>query len=192
MKETSETNKVRVNFFLKEIQTISSVSYMLAVGIGMVFNYHKFAEFGINIFDYADVLDFLIAPFADVVIIVFTAASLAIAYLLFKLDVYWEKKFPNSYGKLSMGTHRKSWYKTYRYVSALSLFLFYLFVSAHLYGKLMKRKITRRPETTMRYADNEVVKGITIGKTQEIIFLLRDGQVIAIPFTSAVKEFEVK
>ncbi len=49
---------------LKEIQTIITVLYLLIVGIVMLFNYHKFAEFNMNIFDYADVLDFIIAPFS--------------------------------------------------------------------------------------------------------------------------------
>lgn len=48
---------------ITEIQTILTISYIFAVGIGMLFTFQKYSEFGINIFDYADVFDFLIAPF---------------------------------------------------------------------------------------------------------------------------------
>ena len=36
---------------IKELQTIITIIYLLAVGIGMLFNFQKFAEFGINIFE---------------------------------------------------------------------------------------------------------------------------------------------
>ena len=50
---------------IKEIQTIMTIFYLLMIGIGMIYNYKKYALFGINIFEYADVFDFLIAPFKD-------------------------------------------------------------------------------------------------------------------------------
>lgn len=43
---------------LKEIQSIVTVLYILMVGLGMLFNYQKYSEFGINIFEYADIFDF--------------------------------------------------------------------------------------------------------------------------------------
>ena len=43
---------------IKEIQTVFALLYVIAVGIGMLFNYQKYSEFGINIFDYSDVFDF--------------------------------------------------------------------------------------------------------------------------------------
>ena len=73
---------------IKEIQTVITVCYLVAVGIGMIFNYKKYAEFGINIFDYGDVFDFLIAPFADVYIIFFAAASTLFISMLFTLIMF--------------------------------------------------------------------------------------------------------
>ena len=35
------------------------------IAIGMLFTFQRYDEFGINIFEYTDVLDFLIAPFGD-------------------------------------------------------------------------------------------------------------------------------
>lgn len=77
---------------IKEIQTIITVSYIIAVAVGMLFNFQKYAEFDINIFDYGDVFDFLIAPFSDVYIILFATVSILIVYLLLIMDSYWKKK----------------------------------------------------------------------------------------------------
>jgi len=73
---------------IKEIQTIITISYILAIGIGMLFNFQKFSEFGINIFDYADVFDFLIAPFSDFKILLFSLISISATFLLLKFDTF--------------------------------------------------------------------------------------------------------
>ncbi len=70
---------------LKELQSIISIFYILAVAIGMVFNYQKYSEFGINIFDYADIFEFLIAPFSDTTILFFTIGSCIICLSIFQI-----------------------------------------------------------------------------------------------------------
>ncbi len=63
--------KDKYEIVIKELQTIISILYIFAVGIGMLFNFQKFSEFGINIFEFADIFDFLIAPFSDFKILLF-------------------------------------------------------------------------------------------------------------------------
>ncbi len=66
MKEKNEgLIKNSYELIIGELQTIISISYIVAIAIGMVFLFEKYSQFGINIFDYADVFDFIIAPFAD-------------------------------------------------------------------------------------------------------------------------------
>ena len=176
---------------IKEIQTILTISYVLAVGIGMLFTFQKYSEFGINIFDYADVFDFLIAPFSDFIILLFTIISLSIVYLILRLDLFWKRKYPNSYSKMSFGWDKKIWYNYYRYFSFATLFIFYLYISADTYGKISKENILNQTSTKIRFSDNEIKKGKMIGKTRDIIFLLNGEKVEAIPITSVVKEFEI-
>ena len=38
---------------LKEIQSLVTVFYLLAVGLGMLFCYFRYTKFNINIFEYA-------------------------------------------------------------------------------------------------------------------------------------------
>lgn len=42
------------------------------------------------------------------------------------------------------------------------------------------------------YADNETIKGNLIGKTKEVVFLFKNGNVTIIPSTSFIKKIEFK
>lgn len=177
---------------LKEIQTVVTISYIIIVGIGMLFTFYKYSEFGINIFDYADVFDFLIAPFSDIKILLFSAITITLAYIIHKLDAVWQRKYPKTYTKLNFGWDKKSWYNIYRYSLFGLLFFYYLFISAYIYGKITMKQIKEDSPITLKYSDNESIKGIVIGKTKDILFLLQNEKVKAIPIGTMVKEIEIK
>ena len=177
---------------IKEIQTILSIGYLLIVAIGMLFNYQKYAEFGINIFEYADIFDFLIAPFEDYRIILFTIISTIIPITLIRFDLYWSRKFPNFYSKVTFGMGKKPWHKNFRLASFAITIVFYVFLSADQYGSRTKKRIISQDNITLKFTDNEQINGKVIGKTKEVIFLLQGEQVKAIPITSTVKEIEIK
>lgn len=177
---------------INKTQSILTLSYVLTVGIGMMFNYQKYSEFGINIFSYSDVFDFLIAPFSDFNILLFSVASMAVAFLLMRFDMTWKKKYPKSYSFFSFGLARKKWYDTVRYVSFVIGFVYYLYTAADLYGQFTQKSIEQQTPISIRYMDNEMITGKEIGKTQDVIFLLVGKKVIAIPTTSLVKEIEIK
>jgi hypothetical protein len=182
-----DTHKIVV----KEIQTIITILYVLAVGIGMLFTFQKFSEFGINIFDYADVFDFLIAPFSDFKIILFTIVSITFAYLFFRFDLLWKRKFPKSYTKMNFGLDEKIWYNSFRYFAFAIIFIFYLFLAADKYGNISKKEVLNQPSIKIRFSDDEIKAGKMIGKTKDVIFLLNGEKVNAIPITSLVKEIEI-
>lgn len=176
---------------IKEIQSIITICYILAVAVGMLFNYQKYSKFGINIFDYADVFDFLITPFSDLKILLFVVVSLAIPYIIMKIDIFWRRKAPKTYSMFSFGLDKKSWYNSYRYSSFAILFVFYLYVSASIYASFSKQLTLDQTETTIRFSDNEIQKGKMIGKTNDVVFFLVGKKVKAIPIISLVKEIEI-
>lgn len=191
MNDTKESpNNGTFDALIKDAQLVITVAYLAAVGIGMIFSYRKYYEFGINIFDYADVFDFLIAPFADFILILFTLFSFVVAFLIYRSDLYWQQKFPQTYGKFSFGMNTRSWYSTYRYLSAFSVFAFYLFMCARVYGHIQFRKIKAGNEVSLTYADNAVAKGILIGKTKDVLFLLDNNKVSVIPI-EALKKLDI-
>src|SRR5699024_5912371 len=97
-------------FILKDLQSFITISYLIIVGVGMLFNFKKYAAFGINVFDYSDVFDFLIAPFSDFKILLFSALTILLVFMIFKLDTVWRRKYPKTYSKMVFGWDKKSWF----------------------------------------------------------------------------------
>jgi len=178
----------RVKLFFKESQSILAVSYVIAIGIGMLFMHRKYSEFGINIFDYAGVFDFLIAPFSDFKILFFTIGSLFISYLLYLIDKIFQRRYPRKYSKINYGLDQKYWYRYLRNVSVVLLFLTYLVVSSISYGKISRKNILTQDSVQIIFNDNQVKTGKMIGKTKEVIFLSNGEIVEVVPITSLVKE----
>ena len=93
---------------------------------------------------------------------------------------------------MNMSLDKKSWFSTYRYALVAFMFIYYLYLSADFYGKFTKKGIMGNSPITIKYSDSESINGIVIGKTKDIIFLLQNEKVKAIPINSNVKEFEIK
>ncbi|MDG4950754.1 hypothetical protein NLM59_07440 [Weeksellaceae bacterium KMM 9724] len=178
--------------FIKEIQTILTASYVIAVGIGMLFNYQKYSQFEINIFNYSDVFDFLIAPFSDFYILLFATTSILFVLLLIKLDLVWKQYWPKSYSKANLGHDQKPWYKTYKLVAFVLTFMLYLYLSANYYGRYTKERIVKQNDISIKLVDNEINTGKLIGKTKDVIFLVKGKNVLVIPISSLVKEIRIK
>ena len=177
---------------IKEIQTILSISYLAIVGIGMLFNYQKYSEFDINIFYYSDIFDFLIAPFSDFYIVLFATVSLLFVSILFWLDTLWKNKWPKSYSRANFGRDKKPWYKIYRRTLFSISAILYLYFSAQFYGQYAKRKVLNSSPISILFTDNQDKSGKLIGKTKEVIFLLENENILALPISSSVKQITIK
>ncbi len=184
--------KDATEMILKEIQTVVTICYVLAIGIGMLFNYRKYSEFGIDIFNYADLLDFLITPFSNFIVLLFTILSSLVAYIAFKFDAVIKVKFPNFYSRQYFGLDKYHLHSLVRNFLHILIFLAYLFLSSLKYGEISRKEIMQKPSISIRYSDNEIAKGKMIGKTREVIFLFSDEKVKVIPITALVKEIEIK
>ncbi|SFU20153.1 hypothetical protein SAMN04489724_0254 [Algoriphagus locisalis] len=176
---------------IKELQTILTVAYIFSVAVGMLFTHHKYKEFNINIFDYADILDFLIAPFSDFAILWFIIASSALIGLLLVGDTYFRKKYPYAYSRFNFGIDKKQWFSQYRVISFIILFALYLVLAAQAYGSYYKKQVMESSPIEIRFADNETKRGLLVGKTKDIIFLLDGERISAIPITSFLKEYQL-
>ena len=177
---------------IKELQGIIAASYVMAVGIGMLFNYQKYSEFDINIFHYADVFDFLIAPFSDFYILFFTTISLLMVALIVALDSLWRKTFPKSYSIANFGRDKKPWFNIYRMILFLMSLLVYLYSAADYYGNGAKERIKSGDDISIILADDQIKSGKLIGKTKDVIFLLNEENVSAFPIDSMVKEIKIR
>ncbi len=173
---------------IREIQLVLSLFYLLIVAVGMVFNYFKYNKFGINIFQYADVFDFLIAPFEDFRIIGFTLLSVFLTSVFLLLDVFWKNKFPESYSRFNFGWDKKKWFNLwFRFPAFLLLMIFYFNITADIYGESTSDRIKGSEDIELIFMDKSVKKGKAIGKTREVFFLLDGKDVLAVPLSSNVK-----
>ncbi|OPC06183.1 hypothetical protein BAS09_00905 [Elizabethkingia ursingii] len=180
------------NRLLKDFQTILSIAYLFAVGIGMIFNYRKYSNFNINIFDYADITDFLIAPFADYRIFLFTFISVLILGAIYKLDSYIKEKHPNIY-KIYSFQNYTPWFLSMYYngISILLIIPFYIWLAAGVYGKFSQRKIIKGQSVSFLYSDNTEEQAKLIGKTKTVLFLLKNDEVKVVQLSS-IKSYKLQ
>lgn len=177
---------------IKEFQTLVSIFYLVLVCIGMIFNFYKYAEFGINIFQYADAFDFLIAPFHDIFIIIFSLLSTVIPYVAFRFDSYFMKHKPKWYARYNFGLQKKSWFSTYRMILFSSVFILYLTIAGSKYGHFFKSRIQDQSTLSIVMQNNKVEQGKLIGKTKDTIFLMNGKKVTAIPINASVMKIEIQ
>jgi cyclopropane fatty-acyl-phospholipid synthase-like methyltransferase len=176
---------------LKELQTVIAIFYLLLVGIGMLFTYKKYAVFGINIFEYADVFDFLIAPFQDIKIIYITLGMMIVPGIVIYLDRIWKLKRPEWYSRWNFGWDKKPWFNLFRFFSFGFLLLVFLFEGAKGYGQFKRNNLRLCPVLETVFADGSKIVGSEIGKTKEILFLMVDQGVRAVPINSTIKEIRL-
>ncbi len=58
-----------------DFQGYTTIGYLTIVVIGMMFDYQYYQNFGINIFEYSDILDFLLAPAKNLEVILFALVT---------------------------------------------------------------------------------------------------------------------
>ena len=180
-----------LNVLLKQAQTIITLLYLIMVGTGMLYYDRKYSEFDINIFQYADIFYFLVAPFEDGFILLLSSIVVLLFAFAYKADGVLARKFPRMYSASNFGMDKKPWFKRMQvavWMITVSLVLVYY---AHLYGNRAKRLILESEPVTISYAENEEVTGKMIGKTDDTLFLLTGTEVKAIPLTSLVKEIVI-
>lgn len=85
MNDADEAPTIRYQLLVDHLGTGLTLSYLALVAIGMFHSVLGYRHFGINILDYAEASDFLLAPFRDPMVMVVTVlpAVLAFAYLRF-------------------------------------------------------------------------------------------------------------
>jgi len=162
------------------------------VGLGMLFHHQKYSEFGINIFQYADVLYFLIAPFEDIRILLLSTFIFALHFVATTTDNAMQRKTPRLYKIFNLGLESKTWHKTFGRVIGIIMVPVLLAMYANAYGETTKKRIIESSKfTTLHFNSNDSITGKFIGKTDTVLFLLHENVVKAIPIASTVKAIDI-
>ena len=182
--------EIKKSRILNQIQGIAPLAYAAMVAIGMLFEYHRYKAFGINIFQYADIFDFLIAPFKDFSII---GALLLISFSMYlghSLDRLM-RRWPKFYHWANFGMSKKSWFDAYVRASfVILIFALLIYASSSLATSNYNHVKSDNNQIELLYADNEKIKGSLIGKTKEVVFLFSNDKVTIIPSTAFIKKIE--
>ena len=182
--------EIKKSRIVNQIQGIVPLAYATMVAIGMLFEYHRYKIFGINIFQYADIFDFLIAPFKDFSIIgtlILISISLYLGHSLDKLM----RKWPKLYHIANFGITKKSWFNDYIKITFVTLLISMLHFASSSLAKINFHKIKLdKNQIELIFADNEKIKAYLIGKTKEVVFLYSNEKVTIVPSTSFVKKIE--
>ena len=177
----NETQKNTYERVTGELSRFLPIGYLIMVIIGMIFNYFRFDMFGLNIFQYASVFDFLISPFEDMHILLFIFGSMLLVLFTMKMDKLWKKHFPKSYKKWTFKWTERSWYKPASYIFVITAYIFY---GAYFYGVYTYNAVPQKKDITVRYQNNETLTGKQIGKVGNALFLLCGEKVKIIPATA--------
>lgn len=184
--------EIKKSRILNQIQGIVPLAYAFMVAIGMLFEYHRYKAFGINIFQYADIFDFLIAPFKDFNIIgalFLITLSMCLGHSLDK----FMRKWPKLYHVANFGMSKKSWFDNYvRATFILLIFSLLFYASSSLALRNSNRVKSNNNKVKLLFADNEKMEANLIGKTKEVVFLFSNNQVTIIPSTAFIKKIEFK
>jgi len=197
MNNNIETNEVetegKVKFKIPDAQTLITIFYISVVVVGMIFNSAYYGIFEINIFDYSDILDFLVAPLGDLKILLFTVATLLLLILFYQFDNWVKIKYPKFYRKMYGGMNEKSWFNYIFYGQWLILIPLYLTGTALFYSIYQKKKILKsKDKIEIVFIDATKISGKKIGANSDFHFLLEGEDDVKVIPNSSIKSIVSK
>lgn len=161
---------------IKEIQGIISFGYIILIVLGMIFESIYYGQFGINIFNYSGILDFLLVPFRrPIVLAILIGVYMFIHLYFFTLNKFLNRKLPK-FHKFIYGTASKR--EGYLKSNIFKLILIYFIITiswAYVISKKNKEALYKKEiNTRIVYDTNgeKYIEGKLIGKNEINIFLL--------------------
>jgi hypothetical protein len=175
--------------FYQDSSLILTAAYIVLIGIGMIFSYQFYHLWGIDILKYAELTDFLLAPFADTIVFVFTSISLGLVWVAMILNDWLEAKYPRAYKILNMGMSKESkYYKAYLSASYIGSAFLYVHFAATVLGifdfySIKKGKGKKVEVQFQSKTESRPEVFVLLGKTTSFVFLVDTGltKVQAIP-----------
>ncbi|MEM7082135.1 MAG: hypothetical protein AAF465_05335 [Pseudomonadota bacterium] len=175
----------------KQAQVILTLFYLSTVAIGMLYYHQKYSEFGINIFQYADILHFLVAPFEDAYIIRLCLVAIVVLAFGYSVDRFSMQHFPRLYRASYWNLNDKPWFETFKTTSWLLSLVALIVINSYSYGAKSKDKILARAPVTVTFEDGSTMTGRMIGKASDTVFLIDGDLVRAIPMQALVRDLTV-
>ena len=174
----------RFEAVIKEFQGIIGFGYVVLILLGMLFESIYYGQFGINIFKYSGILDFLLVPFRRPVVLGILIGVFLFIYLyFFVLYNFLKRKVPKFHKGFFSGFSGKEHDLKSRIILMVAFYLIITVSWAYVTSKhdkqvLFKQKLDLRIEYDTD--GNEFIDGKMIGKNDTNIFLLTKANVVQI------------
>lgn len=182
-----QQNKKNILDRLNEPQILFTLIYVLAITIGMIFNYAKYKKFGINVFDYCDLTDFILFPFSDSKILLFTIVLALFCFVLYYVDIKLRDVFPTFFNKKAISPKQ---YKTVSLFISTFLFMLFIYIIAGKYSQNIYNNIELSENITI-YAKTANYTGKYVGKTSDVIFMYQNNKLHIFPITSNIIYYQI-
>ena len=167
---------------------VITLAYLAISFLGLLFSWSLFGEFDVNVFNFTEVSDFLLAALREPMTFVMAGSALLVTWILGwlgRLEVkHWTTKNPTSrfgkfYSRSSKAINRHP-------ITPIIIFLLYSYFFISLYGNWKAERIKAGEGQVIRVqltepvvansgdgqtGGNVIIKGILLGSTNKYLFL---------------------
>jgi hypothetical protein len=139
--------KYLINYFRNEPGHALTFGYVMLIFIGLVFDFYYYIAFGINVVQFVELDDLLLAPIQDILVLFNVFIFCFLLYLIVEWDVWWRNKYPESYIIWSKYSWVKDPFSEKSQRNRINLFyfsfIFYIVLGSITYGKLKAKRVKK-------------------------------------------------
>lgn len=181
----------KFEIIIKEFQGIIGFGYIILIILGMIFESIYYGQFGINIFNYSGILDFLLVPFRRPLVLGILIGVFIFMYLyFFVLYGFLKKKHPKFHKRFYSRFSEKDNLMKSKIIMLLAFYLLITISWAFVTSKKDKEKLFEQKLNIRIEYDtkgDKMIDGKMIGKNEINIFLLDNkNEVLIIPLNSNI------
>lgn len=181
-------------FLQRDISLTISILYIVLVAIGMLFKAIFYAFFHINIVEYSDISDFLLAPFRDPIILIMSIGTVLFFHALNIFDNWMEVKAPRINALFYYGFDKEKYQAWFSMKGMATMIVTYTVLFAYVYGSFSSKNIKKSYVSTVvvSFKDNKFEPTDTliyVGKTNTFTFFYKrnDKQTVVVPLSDVLK-----
>jgi hypothetical protein len=173
-----------IKYFQKEPGHALTFGYLLLIAIGLIFDFSYYDALKINVIQFVELDDLLLAPIQDVWVLITVFGFCLLLYGIIECDVWWRKKNPASYLKWNTWSGNKDPFseKAIRRRSILYplMFIFYIIMGANAYGTLKAKRVKKGQADKVHLTikdmptDSAAIRNkpvFFVGKTKSFVFV---------------------
>jgi hypothetical protein len=164
-----------IQYFQKEPGHALTFGYIMLIAIGLFFDFSYYYALKINVIQFVELDDLLLAPIQDVWILVTVFAFCLFVYGIIEWDIWWRKTNPKSYLKWNTWSGNKDPFseKAMRRRSFLFplMFIFYIVLGANTYGVLKAKRVKKGQTDKVHLTIKDMPTDSLANKNKPVFFI---------------------